>query len=103
LKAAAAQQADPPSQYDDLTSFSKKKNKDLTWSSSSPPRRSRIVSQAVAAMAEDATSSHPSRYVKLTKDQDAPTEDIRPGELNQPVHVPQVRPFTIYLSPLRSE
>jgi hypothetical protein len=54
-------------------------------------------------MAEDATSSHPSRYVKLTKDQDAPTEDIRPGELNQPVHVPQVRPFTIYLSPLRSE
>jgi hypothetical protein len=41
-------------------------------------------------MAEDATSSHPSRYVKLTKDQDAPAEDIRPGELNQPVHVPQV-------------
>ncbi|WVZ55058.1 hypothetical protein U9M48_005771 [Paspalum notatum var. saurae] len=40
--------------------------------------------------AEDATSSHPSRYVKLTKDQDAPTEDIRPGELNQPVHVPQL-------------
>uniref|UniRef100_A0A453RQS0 Uncharacterized protein n=1 Tax=Aegilops tauschii subsp. strangulata TaxID=200361 RepID=A0A453RQS0_AEGTS len=30
-----------------------------------------------------------SRYVKLTKDQDAPGEDIRPGELNQPVHVPQ--------------
>ena len=46
-------------------------------------------------MAEDATSSHPSRYVKLTKDQDAPAEDILPGELNQPVHVPQVRPFTI--------
>ena len=41
-------------------------------------------------MAEDATSSHPSRYIKLTKDQDAPAEDIRPGELNQPVHVPQV-------------
>ncbi|XP_066384382.1 phosphatidylserine decarboxylase proenzyme 1, mitochondrial-like [Miscanthus floridulus] len=41
-------------------------------------------------MAEDATSSHPSRYVKLTKDQDAPAEDIRPGELNQPVHVPQL-------------
>ncbi|XP_012700206.1 cell number regulator 6-like [Setaria italica] len=43
-------------------------------------------------MAEDATSSHPSRYVKLTKDQDAPTEDIRPapGELNQAVHVPQL-------------
>nr|CAB3502324.1 unnamed protein product [Digitaria exilis] len=43
-------------------------------------------------MAEDATSSHPSRYVKLTKDQDAPDEDIRPGELNQPVHVPQNSP-----------
>ncbi|URD89706.1 hypothetical protein MUK42_27777 [Musa troglodytarum] len=26
-----------------------------------------------------------SRYVKLTKDQDAPLEEIRPGELNQPV------------------
>lgn len=31
-----------------------------------------------------------SRYVKLTKEQDAPTEEIRPGELNQPVEVPQV-------------
>jgi hypothetical protein len=31
-----------------------------------------------------------SRYVKLGKEQDAPVEDIRPGELNQPVHVPQV-------------
>ncbi|OVA15219.1 Uncharacterized protein family Cys-rich [Macleaya cordata] len=31
-----------------------------------------------------------SRYVKLTKDQDAPVEDIRPGELNQPVQVPQL-------------
>jgi hypothetical protein len=31
------------------------------------------------------------RYVKLTKDQaEAPLEDIRPGELNLPVHVPQV-------------
>ncbi|XP_021909562.1 cell number regulator 6 [Carica papaya] len=30
-----------------------------------------------------------SRYVKLTKDQ-APTEDIRPGELNQPIDVPQL-------------
>ena len=30
-----------------------------------------------------------SRYVKLTKDQ-APLEDITPGELNQPVQVPQV-------------
>lgn len=29
-----------------------------------------------------------SRYVKLTKDQ-APLEDITPGELNQPVQVPQ--------------
>ncbi|KAJ6807455.1 cell number regulator 6-like [Iris pallida] len=31
-----------------------------------------------------------SRYVKLTKDQDAPMEEIRPGELNQPVRVPQL-------------
>ncbi|XP_028961916.1 cell number regulator 6-like isoform X2 [Malus domestica] len=29
-----------------------------------------------------------SRYVKLTKDQ-APAEDIKPGELNQPIEVPQ--------------
>ncbi|KAJ8470761.1 hypothetical protein OPV22_025104 [Ensete ventricosum] len=32
----------------------------------------------------------PSRYVKLTKDQDVPLEEIRPGELNQPVRVPQL-------------
>lgn len=31
-----------------------------------------------------------SRYVKLKKDQ-APVEDITPGELNQPIEVPQVR------------
>ncbi|KAJ7556177.1 hypothetical protein O6H91_05G072900 [Diphasiastrum complanatum] len=31
-----------------------------------------------------------SRYVKLVKEQDAPMEEIRPGELNQPVHVPQL-------------
>jgi hypothetical protein len=31
-----------------------------------------------------------SRYVKLGKEQDVPVEEIRPGELNQPVHVPQV-------------
>ncbi|PON56281.1 PLAC8 motif-containing protein [Parasponia andersonii] len=30
-----------------------------------------------------------SRYVKLTKDQ-APLEDIKPGELNQPIEVPQL-------------
>ncbi|KAA8533868.1 hypothetical protein F0562_031385 [Nyssa sinensis] len=30
-----------------------------------------------------------SRYVKLTKDQ-APLEDIKPGELNQPIDVPQL-------------
>ena len=30
-----------------------------------------------------------SHYVKLTKDQ-APMEEIRPGELNQPIDVPQV-------------
>ncbi|KAH6771298.1 PLAC8 family protein [Perilla frutescens var. hirtella] len=36
-------------------------------------------------MAED----HPSRYVKLRKDQ-APLEDIKPGELNQPIDVPQL-------------
>lgn len=31
-----------------------------------------------------------SRYVKLTKDQAPFEEDIKPGELNQPIHVPQV-------------
>ncbi|KMZ58409.1 plant cadmium resistance 1 [Zostera marina] len=31
-----------------------------------------------------------SRYVKLSKTQNAPMEDIRPGELNQPVEVPQL-------------
>lgn len=35
--------------------------------------------------------ANPSRYVKLTKDQESsPTEDIKPGELNQPIEVPQV-------------
>ncbi|XBJ17490.1 hypothetical protein VPH35_008883 [Triticum aestivum] len=41
----------------------------------------------------EASRSHPSRYVKLTKDQDASAsgvEDIRPGELNLPVAVPQL-------------
>lgn len=37
-----------------------------------------------------------SKYVKLTKDQ-APLEDITPGELNQPIEVPQVLPFIFYL------
>ncbi|KAK7832358.1 cell number regulator 6 [Quercus suber] len=32
-----------------------------------------------------------SRYVKLTKDQ-GPLEDIKPGELNQPIEVPQEAP-----------
>ncbi|XP_020596696.1 cell number regulator 6-like [Phalaenopsis equestris] len=31
-----------------------------------------------------------SRYVKLTKEHDTPIEEIRPGELNQPVRVPQL-------------
>nr|CAD1818810.1 unnamed protein product [Ananas comosus var. bracteatus] len=38
-------------------------------------------------MAEDAPAT---RYVKLSKVQDAPAEEIRPGELNQPVRVPQL-------------
>lgn len=36
-----------------------------------------------------AEGGNASRYVKLTKDQ-APREDIKPGELNQPIDVPQV-------------
>ncbi|XP_078173940.1 cell number regulator 6-like [Carex rostrata] len=32
-----------------------------------------------------------SSYVKLTKDQAAPLEDIKAGELNQPIRVPQLR------------
>lgn len=31
----------------------------------------------------------PSRYVKLTKEQ-APVDEVNPGELNQPIQVPQV-------------
>lgn len=31
-----------------------------------------------------------SSYVKLSKDQTTPLEDIVPGELNQPIEVPQV-------------
>ncbi|XP_051137866.1 cell number regulator 6-like [Andrographis paniculata] len=38
-------------------------------------------------MAEE--TSNPSRYVKLTKEQ-APMEEINPGELNQPIDVPQL-------------
>ncbi|CAI9092037.1 OLC1v1027176C1 [Oldenlandia corymbosa var. corymbosa] len=34
---------------------------------------------------------HPSKYVKLSKDQALPAEDIKPGELNQPIDVPQLR------------
>ncbi|KAL6005048.1 phosphatidylserine decarboxylase 1 [Asimina triloba] len=42
-------------------------------------------------MAEDGPKS---RYVKLTKEQDAPVDEIQPGELNQPIQVPQVsEPF----------
>lgn len=40
-------------------------------------------------------SAH-SRYVKLTKDQ-GPLEDIKPGELNQPIEVPQVFFFSLSL------
>ncbi|KAE8022359.1 hypothetical protein FH972_008163 [Carpinus fangiana] len=36
-----------------------------------------------------ADGAAPSRYVKLNKDQ-APLEDIKPGELNQPIEVPQL-------------
>lgn len=43
----------------------------------------------------EASRSHPSQYVRLKKDQDASAsgpsvEDIRPGELNLPVAVPQL-------------
>lgn len=31
----------------------------------------------------------PSRYVKLTKEQ-APVDEVNPGELNQPIQVPHV-------------
>jgi len=34
--------------------------------------------------------SSASRYVKLNKEHEQPVEEIRPGELNQPVYVPQV-------------
>jgi hypothetical protein len=46
-----------------------------------------VVQDLEMAALEETSAS---RYVKLGKEQDAPVEDIRPGELNQPVHVPQV-------------
>ncbi|VAI10975.1 unnamed protein product [Triticum turgidum subsp. durum] len=36
-----------------------------------------------------AEESQAPRYVKLTRDQEAPAEDICPGELNQPINVPR--------------
>jgi len=51
-------------------------------------RRVRWWVQDLEMAAPEETSA--SRYVKLVKEQEAPVEDIRPGELNQPVHVPQV-------------
>ena len=38
-----------------------------------------------------------SRYVKLTKEQ-ADVEEIKPGELNQPIEVPQVSIFLSLIS-----
>jgi Cys-rich protein (TIGR01571 family) len=51
-------------------------------------RRVRWWVQDLEMAAPEETSA--SRYVKLVKEQEAPVEDIRPGELNQPVHVPQL-------------
>lgn len=41
-------------------------------------------------------SNRPSHYVRLRKEKD-PVEDITPGELNQPVNVPQVCFIYIYI------
>lgn len=38
-------------------------------------------------MSEESSAS---RYVKLDKAHEQPVEEIKPGELNQPVYVPQV-------------
>lgn len=51
-------------------------------------KESRLVVSAAMAAAQELDTA--SRYVKLSKDHDTPLEEIRPGELNQPVHVPQV-------------
>ncbi|WMV20123.1 hypothetical protein MTR67_013508, partial [Solanum verrucosum] len=49
-----------------------------------------LHSTTVTSFADQmAEGGNASRYVKLTKDQ-APREDIKPGELNQPIDVPQV-------------
>ncbi|KAI4363627.1 hypothetical protein MLD38_019820 [Melastoma candidum] len=37
-----------------------------------------------------ADGSRQSKYVKLVKDQESPVEDIKPGELNLPIDVPQL-------------
>lgn len=39
-----------------------------------------------------------SRYVKLTRDQAPVDEDITPGDLNQPIQVPQVHKLFLLLS-----
>lgn len=41
----------------------------------------------MSVVAEETSAS---RYVKLDKEHELPSEEIRPGELNQPVYVPQV-------------
>lgn len=54
-----------------------------------------------------AEGSAQSKYVKLNKEQEAPAEDITPGELNQPIQIPQVLlsltfRFSLFLGPSRN-
>lgn len=54
----------------------------------------RAISPICSATAMAGSSSHPSRYVRLTKKntRSGPGDDILPGELNQPVSIPQLEP-----------
>lgn len=68
-----------------IFSFSLLKISFIFWATKQSVNGSVLVA-VLDQMAEGAVHS---RYVKLTKDQ-GPLEDIKPGELNQPIDVPQV-------------
>lgn len=59
-------------------------------------RRLLVRSVQISWPVSMAEGSAASRYVKLRKEQ-APVEDITPGELNQPIDVPQVDNLSLSL------
>ncbi|URD89707.1 hypothetical protein MUK42_27777 [Musa troglodytarum] len=67
---------------DDYTSLQYKFARSTEHSVCPPRNHDRLCVAACSMISYELVRS---RYVKLTKDQDAPLEEIRPGELNQPV------------------